>query len=131
MKKLVALFVSLGLLMYFGMNSQLIMDQTMKWADKNTENPDAPEVIMRAAVWCDITGGDRQAMELYRTVWERYPKAAPYCAQALYETAYIVSQGTARMNANQYLQKIFDEYADQEKWRLKAKALWDEVNHVI
>jgi hypothetical protein len=131
MKPLAVIVGILFVAAYFLMNAQLIQDSTLKWIQKNPKHPDAPRVLLRSAVWCDWTGGDEQALLLYRTIWENYPEAGPECAQALYETAYFFSQGTARRNANTFLEKLFNEYEDQEKWRVKGKELWDEVNHVL
>ncbi len=131
MKPLVAVVVILFVALYFLMNAPLIQDSTLKWLEKNPKSPDAPAVLLRSALWCDWTGGDEQALLLYRTIWEKYPEAASHCAQALYETAYYYSQTTSRRSANPFLEKLFSEYEGQEKWRAKGKQLWDEVNHVL
>ena len=130
--KPIMLFIAfMGLVLYFAMNCSLIKDQAFQWVDKNPKSPDAPEILMRAGLWCSWTGGTQEAQQLFRAIWERYPEARPFSARALYEFAYIYSQGTARRNANPYLERIFSEYEDQEKWRAKARELWDEVNHAL
>lgn len=130
--KPIAIFLAvMAVILYFLMNTSMIQDQTLKWVEKNPQSPDAPTILLRAAIWCDWTGGDEEALRLYQALLDKYPDARPQCAQALYEMASIFAQGTARRNANQFLERLFNEYEDQEKWRLKGKALWDEVNHVL
>lgn len=131
MSKMFVLIIILATMMFVAMNSALICDETMKWADANPKDPGTAAILLRAGIWCDITGGNEQAFKLYQAVWDRYPDEGDLCAAALYKTAYLIAQGTARRGANRYLNMIFEKYQDQEKWRLKARELWDEVNNVL
>lgn len=131
MKKFVAFAFLLFFALFFLMNGKMIRDVTLDWVDKNPKDIGAPAILLRSAVWCDWTGSDAQALELYQAVWTRYPEATAQAAQALYRVAYHHSQSTARKNANQFLQMIFDQYEAEEKWRVKAVELWDEVNHAL
>lgn len=112
------------------LNTGFLADKALEWASKNPDRPEAPQLVYRVARWCDLTGDDQNAVRLYLQIYERFPERRELAAESIYRAALAVSYGTARRQASNYLDLLFREYPEQEKWRSKGKELWDVVNKI-
>jgi TolA-binding protein len=130
-KALIISAVVLIVLFFTALNSSMIADQALAWVKEHPKDPSAPEVLYRAARWCDLLGDNNKARAVYWDIYEQYPEKGEYCAPALYYIAQIISDTTsARRQANTYLQIVIDQYPNVDNWGTKAKELYDEVNNV-
>jgi len=131
MKKILMVAVLLIAVVVVVLNTSMVGDQASAWAEANPKDENAPEVLYRAARWCDVMGNDEKAKALYLQLVQEYPKRGDLCAPALYYTASDLASGSyivaLRKQAIPYLKKILDEYPYQEDWRAKAQQLDDEL----
>ena len=115
------------------LNSGMVADQVVGWVNSNSKDPSAPDVLYKAARWCDIMGNDDKAAQLYGMLYQQYPERADLVAPALYYEAYDKVNGTyilgIKKQALPILDILLNQYSDQAKWCTKGKALQDEVNY--
>ena len=134
MKKPILIAAAVIALFILLLSSSVVSDQGEKWALANPKDPHAPEVLYRAARWCDIMGDDDKAVEIYWKLYETYPQNGDLVAPALYYSAKIkANSGTIvalRKQANSYLDILLNQYSGQTEWHALGQKLYDEVNYV-
>lgn len=115
------------------LNSGMVADQVVGWVNSNAKDPSAPDVLYKAARWCDMMGNDDKAAQLYWMLYQQYPERADLCAPALYYTAFDKVNGTyiigIKKQAITYLDILLNQYSGQTDWCTKGKQLEDEVNY--
>lgn len=133
MKKLIVAAAFLIVTAVLLLNPSIEAKWATSWVSANAKDPQAPEVLYRAARWCDMLGDGTTAGSLYIQLHEQYPERADLCAPALYYLAYGLANASyvvgLKKGALPYLQEMMDEYPGQEEWQSKAKKLYDEVSH--
>ena len=130
MKKIIAVVVLLIVALFIGLNTGLISDQAEGWVKNNPKDSHAPDVLYKAARWCDLMGDNDRAVSVYMDLYQTYPQRGDLCAPALYHVADIQVEVTnSKARAKPYLEKIINEYPGEEEWVMKAKQLYDEANY--
>jgi len=134
MKKLIIISAAVILGLIVILNTSMVADQAMAWVSAHPKDPDAPEILYRAARWCDLLGSGDQAAVVYKKLYENYPDRADLCAPALYYLGSDLANGTyivgIKKQALPYLGIVMNQYASQKEWCTKAKQLYDEVDAV-
>lgn len=134
MKKLIYAAIVFIVLFIIALNAGMVADQAVAWVNQHPKDSGAPDVLYKAARWCDLMGSNDKAVEIYWMLYQQYPERADLCAPGLYYAASIKANSSyivaLRQQANQYLQVIMDQYPSQGDWGTKAKKLYDEVNYV-
>ena len=134
MKKLIVAAVVLIVIAVLLLNPSIEANWALSWVSANAKDPQAPEVLYRAARWCDLLGDSGMANNLYTQLHEQYPERADLCAPALYYLAYDMANGSyvvgLKKGALPYLQEMMSEYPAQQEWQSKAKKLYDELTHL-
>lgn len=133
MKKLIIGVIVLIVLFVLVLNSSILADQAVLWAKNNPKDPQAADVLFKAARWCDILGNNDRAVEIYWMLYQQYPERADLCAPALYHCGDIRANQSnilvMRKQALPYLDIVISQYSGQGDWGTKAKKLYDEVNY--
>ena len=133
MQKLIAAAVVLIVTAVLLLNPSIEAGWALSWVTANAKDPQAPEVLYRAARWCDLLGDSDTANSLYIKLHDQYPQRGDLCAPALYYLAYGMANSTyvvgLKKGALPYLQEMLSEYPGQEEWQSKGKKLYDEVSH--
>jgi len=115
------------------LNSSIIADQMVNWANANPKDPDAPLMMYRAGRYCNVMGDDNRAIEIYTQLQQQYPERGELVAPAMYYCGEIKANGSNilayRKQAVPYLETVINEYPSQTEWGTKAKKLLDEVNY--
>jgi hypothetical protein len=131
-KKLIIIAVVLVLVFIVALNPSIVAGPALSWVADNPKDPSAPDVLYRAARWCDWLGSDDKARAIYVQLYQQYPERADLCAPALYYLAYNFENGSlllgVRRQAIPYLEALMNQYSSQTEWQAKAKQLYDEVN---
>ncbi len=130
MKKLIFLLVLLATVVFVGLNSSMIADQSLAWVKDHPKSDTAPEILYRSARWCDFLGDNAKAMDMYWELYQRYPDRGDLCAPALYHLAdIIVATSTAKQRAKTYLEIVMNQYPTVEDWAMKSKQLYDQLTY--
>jgi hypothetical protein len=130
-KKLIVGIILVIVIFFVGLNSSMLANQVEAWVKEHPKDPKAPELLFKAARWCDIMGDNKKAMDIFFRIYQQYPERKDLCVASLYYCADIQANDTsARKLANNYLDIILKEYPDAGEWSTKAKTLYDEVNYV-
>jgi hypothetical protein len=132
-KKMIYGAIALILLFVLVLNSSILANQVVAWADANPKDPDAPLMLYRAGRYCNVMGDDNRALEIYEHLYQEYPERAELCAPAMYYSGEIKANGSNNILAYKkqalpFLDIVVNQYSSQEEWRTKAKKLYDEVN---
>ena len=134
MKKLIYWALALIGIFILVLNSSILANQAVSWAESNPKDPDAPLVMYRAGRWCNLLGDGDTALTIYQKLYDRYPEKSELCAPAMYYSGEIKSEASnvvaLRKQAIPFLEIVTTQYASVEEWRDKAKKLLDEVNYV-
>ena len=131
MKKLLIAAVAIIAVFIFILNSSFLSDQATAWVKEHPKDPNSADVLYDVGRWCDLTGDNDKAIELYTLLYHQYPERGDLCAPGLYHCAAIKANGSyirvIRLEAIPYLETIINQYPNQDDWGTKAKQLYDEV----
>lgn len=131
MGKLIAVLGCVGVVFFLAINTSMMSDQSMKWVEAHAKEPNAPKVVFWTGWWCDVMGDDQNAEKFYWYLYQNYPSENAMVAEGLYHIAEIKADGTARSSCLEYCQLVMDKYSSEEKWRLKASQLYDQVKNNV
>jgi hypothetical protein len=131
LKKLIFFAIAFIVVFLVALNSSAIADQAVAWVKEHPKDEHAPELLYRAARWCDILGDNNKALEIYWNLYQQYPEKGQFCAPALYYSAKIkVDVSGVKAQADPFLEIVMNQYPGQNDWGTKAKKLYDEVHYV-
>jgi hypothetical protein len=126
--KLIGGILIFGVLFFLAINTSMMSTQTMNWVDAN---PKAPKVLFWTGWWCDLMGDKENAEKAFWQLYIRYPQENAIVAEGIYRIAEIKADGTVRLACLEYCQIVMERYSAEEKWRMKASQLYDQVKNNV
>src|SRR5215472_18701105 len=107
MKKLIAGVILLLVIVFIGLNTGMIADQSEQWVKNNPKDGHAPDVLYKSARWCDLMGDNDRAVSVYTDLYQAYPERGDLCAPALYHIAQIeIDVTNSKSRGRPYLEKL-------------------------
>jgi len=129
--KLIAALAVLGVLFVVALNTSFLTSKATEWVEAHPQDVDAPKVMFWVGWWSDLMGDNENAEKLFWQLYQKYPQESPLVAEGLYHIAEIRVNGASRASCLEFCQIIMDKYSSEEKWRMKASQLSEQVKNNV